>query len=117
MGVKLVRVFCKQVADPNEDPITFDVFVDEFNIAQNKCMTFGFMGSPKEDAERFLLFALRTTGRLGNGSNTDEPDDTNEALNPFGKKMNVGEFITYYEDEEEKTYRIHQVTDLAGAHK
>ena len=116
MNAKLVRVFCRQVDEPDDDPITFDVFVNELNIAQNKCMTFGYMGSPKEHAERFLLFALRTNGRLGNGSNIGEPDDTKEALNPFGKEMSVGHFLTYFENEEETTYKIHKVTDLVGAH-
>ncbi|MCA0846940.1 hypothetical protein [Salipiger thiooxidans] len=89
-----------------------DVIVDEQNHVLKKYMTFGFMGSARPGAEKFFPFGLRTDGTLANGSDTGEPDDTDERVNIHGKKAEVGELFTFLQDGEEYTYRIAQVVNL-----
>ncbi|MDO6586372.1 hypothetical protein Q4543_12690 [Salipiger sp. 1_MG-2023] len=102
----------KDATDPSDDRLTIDVVVNDQNLVLKKCMTFGFMGSASPNAEKFHPFALRIDGTLANGSDTGEPDDTDESVNIHGKKAEMGELFTYLQDGEEYIYRIAQIVDL-----
>jgi hypothetical protein len=97
---------------PGDDRLTFDVLVDGSGVAIHKYMTFGFMGSSSSEGGKFYPFGIRPTGFLANARDDGDVDEDEEHLNIFGKTIQIGETITFRDEDDEYLYRIAQILKL-----
>lgn len=115
--VRMVRVSMIWTAEPENWPIVFDTKIDENFCVISSSPISGWIGKPKSEQVRPLLFHANGKGDCGFDAKTDDPNwatDRYFDFNIFEARIRPGEKISYIDKAEDQhdIYIIKSVTDL-----